>query len=160
MKFGRFEEQPMHAIRICLKPRYYNESYFDRPRRPRFGKKITMADSRRESQAIRIPIPPGGTDLTPYFYAIRNGDFKDALDLDVIARSDGATLDEIEINEVTVDADVVAVNYTLSFSAYLGCSDRTWADVESGRVYGMKRGDAWFFERHTPYEPRSTADEL
>ena len=160
MKFGRFEEQPMHAIRICLKPRYYNESYFDRPRRPRFGKKITMADSRRESQAIRIPIPPGGTDLRPYFYAIRNGDFKEALDLDVIARSDGATLDEIEINEVTVDADVVEVNYTLSFSAYLGCSDRTWADVESGRVYGMKRGDAWFFERHTPYEPRSTADEL
>ena len=53
---------------------------------------------------------------------------------------DGATLDEIEINEVTVDADVVEVNYTLSFSAYLGCSDRTWADVESGRVYGMKRG--------------------
>jgi hypothetical protein len=109
---------------------------------------------------ILVEIPDDETDLVDYFQNQLDSDFRDALDFDVIAQGDRVVLDEVKITTVALTNFEIEVEYELEFSAYLGCRDANWADTESSSVAGIKRDETWVFERHIPWEPRSTLDEF
>lgn len=109
---------------------------------------------------ICIPIPEEGTDLKQYFQGPALKGFKDAIDLDVVAMADRAVLDEIEIDSVNIDGENIEVEYTIRYSAYLGCKDKNWDEADSNSVCGCQRGSAWCFDRHIPCEARTTVEEF
>ncbi len=111
-------------------------------------------------EPIRITIPPDDTNLVEYFQGELKSDFTEALDFDIVAQSDRATLDDVEVIGVTVTGDQIEVEYSFDYSAYLGCRDANWADTETSSVCGSRRGNEWWFDRHVPWVPRSTADEF
>lgn len=119
-----------------------------------------MTTQINKAPEIRIPIPEEGTDLKQYFQGLAPHVFKDAIDLDVVAMADRAVLDEIEIDNVTLDGEHIEVEYTIRFSAYLGCKDQNWDATESNSVCGCQQSNAWSFARHIPCEPRTTAEEF
>ena len=73
------------------------------------------------SKKIEIPISAIGVDLGAYFQILVNDEFSGALNVDAVAQSDRAVLDNIKIGDVTVDVHVVTVEYDYEYSAYLGC---------------------------------------
>jgi hypothetical protein len=113
-----------------------------------------------DKRQILVAVPAQGTDLVGYFNAELKSDFRDVLDFDIVAQNDRAVLDDIEITGVTVTDDQIDVEYSFSFSAYLGCRDQNWDDGESSSVCGSRQGDHWCFDRHVPWVPRSPVDEL
>ena len=101
-------------------------------------------------EPIRITIPPDDTNLVEYFQGELKSDFTKALDFDIVAQSDRATLDDVEVSGVTVTGDQIEVEYSFDYSAYLGCRDANWADTETSSVCGSRRGNEWWFDRHVP----------
>ena len=117
---------------------------------------------------IEINIPPAEDEieLSDYFLEfIRTDDGElggpllEAFDLEV--SNSRAQIDDVEIDEVTVDADGdVEIQYTFTWSAHYGCDDMNKTDQSHGAVAGVKKDDRWLFEPHVQSEPRSTLDEF
>ena len=112
------------------------------------------------SKKIEIPISAIGVDLGAYFQILVNDEFSGALNVDAVAQSDRAVLDNIQIGDVTVDGHVVTAEYEYEDSAYLGCKDMDWSAADDNSVNGHQVGNVWVFDRHKPWEPRSTLDEF
>lgn len=112
------------------------------------------------TKPIRVPIPPPGTDLVDYFNEQLDSDFRDTLDFDVVAQRDRAQLDDYCVTGVDLRDGEVEVEYEFEFSAYLGCRDANWGDTESSSVVGHEENGEWVFDRHIPWQPRSTDDEF
>lgn len=109
---------------------------------------------------IKVVIPSGDVDLVDYFKQLLEDEFSGALDFDVVAQSDRAVLDEVCVTGVTVMPDGIEVEYSFQYSAYLGCRDVNWVDGESSSVVGLKVGGVWVFDKHIPWQPRSTDEEF
>jgi hypothetical protein len=86
------------------------------------------------------------------------GPLLSAFDLD--ATNARAEIDDVEIDDVVVDADGdVRIHYTYTWSAFYGCDDMNKTDQTSGAVLGQKTDDKWLFEHHVRLQ-RSTLDEF
>jgi len=117
---------------------------------------------------IDIPTPEeegDEIDLVDYFSDFicdgmgeLGGELLPALNLDT--KDERATVYEVNIEDVEVTDDGVALHYSYSYSAYYGCKNMDYADDENGTVRGKKMGDKWVFARHVSPEPRSTLDEF
>lgn len=115
----------------------------------------------QNNKLIRVPIPPSGTDLVEYFNDQLKTGFSGALDFDIVAqRGDRAVLDDQRITEVTVQGNEIEVEYEFEYSAYAGCRDMNWADGETSSVVGQRDCNDWVFDRHIPWEPRSSEEEF
>lgn len=88
------------------------------------------------SKKIEIPIPAIGVDLGAYFQNLVNDEFSGVVNVDAVAQSNPAVLDNIQIGDVTVDGDVVTVEYEYEYSAYLGCKDMDCSAADDNSVNG------------------------
>ena len=109
---------------------------------------------------IKIAIPSDEVDLVDYFEQLLEDEFREVLDFDVVAQSHRAVLDEVRVTDVTVMPDGIEIEYSFQYSAYLGCRDMTMEDGETSSVVGQKDGAIWVFDKHTPWQPRSTDEEF
>jgi hypothetical protein len=117
---------------------------------------------------IDVPVPEDedeDVDLAAYFYDFiysdgeLGGPLLEAFDLEV--SNSRAEIDDVEIDEVTVDDDGdVEIQYTFTWSAFFGCDDMNKTDQSHGAVAGVKKDGKWVFEPHVRSEPRSTLDEF
>ena len=117
---------------------------------------------------IDIPVaddPEDEVDLVTYFYDFiysdgeLGGPLLEAFDLEV--SNSRAEIDDVEIDEATVDEDGdVETQYTFTWSAFFGCDDMNKTDLNHGAVAGVKKDGKWLFEPHVRSEPRSTFDEF
>lgn len=115
---------------------------------------------------IEIPASDDGEeiDLVEYFSQFivdsqgdLGGDLIPALHLYV--KDDRAVVDSVVIEDVELNAEGVAINYTYTYSAYYGCRDMNYADSDWGTVFGKKIGENWVFEHWVRPLPRSTHEE-
>lgn len=85
------------------------------------------------------------------------GKLANALDLDI---GDREEIEGIEIEEVEVSPDGVFVSFALEISAYLGCSDLNYNNVEHRTVRGITDGNEWVFDIFLSPPARSTHEEF
>jgi hypothetical protein len=122
----------------------------------------------QKTVSIQIPEYEDSDDLVSFFSeALRDefgnlfGDFVVALDTDVSIHHDRATLDDIEIEAVEIHEDgSVVVEYRVTYSWYLGCSDMDGAGEEYECAHGEKNGPDWVFKIPLPHVRRTTMDEF
>ena len=87
-------------------------------------------------------------------------DLYPAMDLEVQDVDDRATLDNVEIDSVSILGSLVTVNYRVDFSAYHGCRDMNYDDYDSRSIAGKRIGDRIEFDEHIPLPQRSTHEEF
>ena len=113
---------------------------------------------------IRVRIPSAGQDNAPdlvsYFNAQLEGEFAQAIDWSVWEFDERAQVDELAVVGVQVDGLTVQVTYEIQFSAYYGCSDMDYADVDERVIHGVQVGPDWQFQRHVPVPPRTPFEEF
>lgn len=115
---------------------------------------------------ITIPIPEdlSEAELIRFFASAisiefeQEGDLVPALDLDL--EGDREQLDDVTLEDVEVDEGGVHVHYVVHYSAYLGCRDANYADVDHRTVYGSRSGDCWEFSEYVSPPKRYPNEEL
>jgi hypothetical protein len=83
-----------------------------------------------------------------------------AMDLEVQDLDDRATLDNVEIDDVTVQDGIVTVDYRVEYSAYHGCRDMNYDDDDDRCIAGERIGDRIEFDEHVAPPKRSTHEEF
>ena len=83
-----------------------------------------------------------------------------AMDLDVSEFDDRATVSDVTITEVELDAESICITYTVEYDAYYGCKDMNYADAVERSITGARVGNRFTFDAHTPLPKRTTLDEL
>lgn len=84
-----------------------------------------------------------------------------AMDLEVGQANDSRLrVDEIEVEEIELSADSIHIDYTVEFSAYYGCDDANFSDIDHRALGGTRVGNTFIFDEHVYPEPRSTVDEF
>ncbi|MCE4556225.1 hypothetical protein [Pelomonas cellulosilytica] len=107
-------------------------------------------------------MPPPGDDLRQAFQAqVARGALDAALDLSVVEFDELAQLTTVTVMGVEVTATAIAVHYTVSWSSFHACDDRTFGGQNARVLRGRADGQDWVFD---PLEPmpisRSAFDEL
>lgn len=107
-------------------------------------------------------MPTPGVDLRGYFdEQVRRGELDIALDLSVIEFDDLAQLAGITVTGVNTSAAGIAVNYTVAWTSFHACDDRTFGGTHARMLRGRAEGGGWVFEPHEPLPTRSdSADEF
>jgi len=111
---------------------------------------------------MRLPIPAAGTDLERCVdERVQRGDLDAALDLSVVEFDELAQLANIAVTAVDVSDAGIAVHYTVTWTSFHACDDRTFGGSHARVLRGRREDDAWVFDRHEPLPTRqSTHDEL
>lgn len=83
-----------------------------------------------------------------------------AFDLDVGQTNDNRLqIDDVIITRVELSKDSVLIEFTVEYSAYYGCSDANFGDMEERALEGKRAGNIFTFEAFEYPEPRDTVDE-
>lgn len=111
---------------------------------------------------MRLPVPGPGTDLTRYVdEQVQRGGLDAALDLSVVEFDELAQLANVAVTAVDVSDAGIAVHYTVTWTSFHACDDRTFGGTHARLLRGRREGDAWVFARHEPLPTRQdTHDEL
>ena len=99
-------------------------------------------------------------DMVEDFLREKIEDLYPAMDLEVQDLDDRATLDNVEIEAVTIDGGQVTVDYRVDYSAYYGCRDLNYGDDDDRSIEGRRTGDRIEFDEFVAPERRSTHDEF
>ena len=109
---------------------------------------------------IELPVDFDDDDVKAYFCA-NVEDLHPAMDLDVGQSEDSRLeVDDIDIEEIELDATSIHIEYTVEFSAYYGCDDANFSDIDHRVVEGVRVGNSFIFDEHVYPEPRNTVDEF
>lgn len=84
-------------------------------------------------------------------------DLRPAMDLEL--EDDRAQVDEIGIENFEMSDDSVHIEYEIQYSAYYGCKDINYADVDQRVVSGRRNGRSFEFNVFVPPPRRSTYEE-
>jgi len=111
---------------------------------------------------LRVALPEPGEDLCRYFdERVQNGGLDLSLDLSVVEFDELAQLAAVTVTEVETSTSGIAVNYTVSWTAFHACDDRTFGGTHARVLRGRIDGGEWVFERVPPLPTqRDTVDEF
>lgn len=114
------------------------------------------------TQRIRATPSAPGEDLYRYVdECVKRGDLDAALDLSVVEFDELAQLANVAVTAVDVSDAGIAVHYTVTWTSFHACDDRTFGGTHARVLRGRREGDAWVFARHEPLPTRQdTHDEL
>jgi hypothetical protein len=109
-----------------------------------------------------VPIPQTGEDLRHYFAALvrREGGLLPALDLSVVEFDELAQLTEISVTSAEATDAGVAVGYSVSWTAFHACDDKTVSGRHERMARGRAEGGNWVFDVVEPLPGRHAGDEL
>ncbi len=107
-------------------------------------------------------MPGPGTEVQGFFAALlASGALEAALDLSVVEFDELAQLAGCMLTRVETSATGIAVNYTVTWTAFHACDDRRFGGQHARVLRGRVDGDEWVFERHEPLPNRGdSVDEL
>ena len=107
-----------------------------------------------------MPMP--GVALRGYFdERVQNGSLDPALDLSVVEFDELAQLAAVTVTGAETSTTGIAVNYTVSWTVFHACDDRTFGGTHARVLRGRVDGDAWVFEQASPPPTqRDTVDEF
>jgi len=101
---------------------------------------------------LRVALPEPGDDLCRYFdERVQNGGLDPALDLSVVEFDELAQLAGVTVTGVETSAGGIAVNYTVAWTSFHACDDRTFGGTHARVLRGRVEGGEWVFERHEPW---------
>ena len=111
---------------------------------------------------IRVTPSAPGEDLHRYVdECVKRGDLDAALDLSVVEFDELAQLANVAVTAVDVSDFGITVHYTVTWTSFHACDDRTFGGSHARVLRGRREGDAWVFDRHEPLPTRqSTHDEF
>jgi hypothetical protein len=103
-----------------------------------------------------------GVDLRGYFdEQVLSGSLDAALDLSVVEFDELAQLASVTVTGVETSAADIHVNYSVAWTSFHACDDRTFGGTHCRMLRGRAEGGGWVFEPHEPLPTRSDAgDEL
>jgi hypothetical protein len=111
---------------------------------------------------VRVPRPLPGIEPGLYLQEwVARGELDAALDLSVVEFDELAQLADIAVTAVETSAVGVAVHYTVSWTSFHACDDRTFGGKSARMLRGRAEGGEWVFERHErPPTRQDTLDEF
>ncbi|WP_066273191.1 hypothetical protein [Hydrogenophaga palleronii] len=101
---------------------------------------------------IRIPALDDPDAMKDAFYAALD-ELCPAMDLSV--NDARATVDEVTITDVDLDAESVRIAFEFEWSSYYGCKDIDSCDTGDGEIVGVLQEGFWVFERFVPPTERN-----
>ncbi|WP_457426837.1 hypothetical protein [Roseateles sp. P5_E7] len=111
---------------------------------------------------IRLLAPPPGEDLRRYFdERVAGGGLEAALDLSVVEFDELAQRTGVTVTRVDASDAGIAVHYTVAWTSFHACDDRTFGGAHARVLHGCSEGHEWVFERPEPLPiHRDTLDEF
>jgi len=105
-------------------------------------------------------MPAPGVDLHGHFEAqVTSGALDAALDRSVAEFDELAQLAGIKVSAVESSAAGIAVHYTVTWTSFHACDDRTFGGSHARVLRGRAEGDAWVFNRQEPLPIRHDSAE-
>lgn len=112
-----------------------------------------------EKVQFEIPDEIDEDDFESYFRSNIQG-ILEALDQSAYEHDERSHVDEIRISSIDLSVDSITVYYDVHISAYHGCRDANYAEIDERDVNGSREGRVFFFDKWIYPERKSTYDEF
>ncbi len=111
---------------------------------------------------MRLQMPEPGTDLQRHVdERVQAGALDAALDLSVVEFDELAQLASVTVSRVETSTAGIAVHYTVAWTSFHACDDRSFGGRHARVLRGRFEGDEWVFPRFEPWPTsRDAVDEF